>query len=407
MQRSDFTESAPGHLVQATVTQRSSTPGTSETVTVQGLAFVPDPLPPRVDRERFIGRVYDSLSAAERHLHRLDGVAATIPNPHLVAGPFIKREAQLSSRIENTVASAEEIALAEASEPGASEDAQEVWNYVRALDHGLRSSLPLCDRLFHEMHAILLSGVRGEDKTPGHYRTVQAYISGGGGGGRFENARFVPPPPLVVPSLMKALSDYLNPDGVHPKRSVRLPGLVETAMAHYQFESIHPYRDGNGRLGRLIIALSLCKDGTIAKPLVYVSAYFDRHRSDYYNLLLRVSTHGDWESWVRFFCEAVASQADDGVRRIRKLLDLRDRLIERVNEPRSSALPQRLVNKLFERPAVRTIQVAEMLGITRQGAHKLVQKLVSKGVLHDVGGKGYSRVFVARDILACIETDTP
>jgi Fic family protein len=178
-------------------------------------------------------------------------------------------------------------------------------------------------------------------------------------------------------------------------------------MSHYQFESIHPFRDGNGRVGRLIAVLSLCKGGPLARPLVYISAYIEQHREEYYDLLLRVSTHGDWESWVRYFCDAVSTQAEDGLLRARRLVALREEYVRRVTAPRASALLPELINRLFERPAVRIADVAKMLKLTTQGADKLVQRLLDKDVLQEATGAVYGRVFIARKILEIVEAQNP
>lgn len=400
MDPTKFTAAMPGQLVRTTGYDRRVVGGLEERVAVMGYGFVPDPLPPRIDRDRTIGRLYDAISAAERHLARLDATAMGLPNPHLLVAPFRQREAQLSSRIENTIATAEEVALVQVNRPPNS-DAWEVWNYVRALEHGLSSPLPLCARLFNEMHAILLDRVRGDDKRPGEFRSVQAHISGNTE--RFADARFVPTPPgqMLVDGI-GALETFLNlTDNLTP----RFPRIVETAMAHYQFECLHPYRDGNGRLGRLLVALSLCKDGSLDKPLVYVSAYFDRHKQAYFNLLLRVSTHGEWEPWLRFFCEAVASQAADGLKRAKKLIGLRDSYIQKVTEPKASALLPKLINHLFEQPIVSIGDVAQLLGITHQGAQNIVERLVKKTILTEISGSNYAKLYAARDIFAAIEEE--
>jgi Fic family protein len=387
----------PGRYIPTAALQRVLRDGVPQMVEVTGQAFVPDPLPPKLDLERFIGRLYPDLAAAESSLARLDGVAGTMVNPELLLRPLRMREAKLSSQIENTLASAEEIALVDAGRPVARHEGREVWNYLRALEHGLASPLPLCNRLIKEMHAILMEGVRGEDKGPGEYRKVQNYI--GTDGATLQHARFVPPPPAHVGQAMDDLERFLN------TRSEQLPWLLATAMAHYQFECIHPFRDGNGRLGRLLIALSMCKAGVLARPLVYISAYFEQHRQIYYDLLLRVSARGDWEEWVRFFCTGISTQAEDGIARSRRLRDLRDHFRKQLSARRASALSLILVDHLFQRPAVTNAGVCELLSVTPPTAQLHIDSLVSKGILTEITGGSYGRVYMAKSILSIIEAD--
>lgn len=401
-----FKAGFPGRLVPTTgwdLRMRAQVP---ERVAVRGMAFVPNPLPPEVDRDRFVGRVSDELLAAQTHLARLDGSVSELPHPDLLLRPFRLREAKMSSQIEDTFASVEEIALAAADRPAPRDEVYEVGNYLRALDYGLTSDLPLSGRLFTEMHKLLLRGVRGKDRRPGEFRSIQVMIGDGVRG--FAGARFVPPPPGEV--LRQCLSDFerfLNPDSDRRGTRTRYPKLIEIAMAHYQFECIHPFSDGNGRLGRLLAAISLCRDGLIRRPLVYVSAYLEQHRQRYYDLLLRVSTDGDWESWVRFFCEAIATQAADAVTRAGRLRDLRQQYIDSVTAKRASTLALRLIDLLFESPVVRATLTAERLGISVRAAQNHVDRLVDKGILEEVTGGTYGRLYVARDILRAVEDDGP
>lgn len=409
MNPSDFQPNSPGKLVRTTGWVRRLRNGTPETVPVPGWAFVPDPLPPQIDRDQFIGRVSEELLAAQSELSKLEGTVGSLPSPELLLRPFRLREAKLSSRIENTVASVEEVALAAAGRAPQRDEVSEVRNYVDALEHGLSSDWPLGNRLFCEMHEILLRNVRGDDKRPGQFRDGQVYIGDDTRG--FTAARFVPPPPGEP--LLRCMRDYeqfLNPDAYansdRPTRT-RYPRLIEIAMAHYQFEAIHPFNDGNGRLGRLIVAISLCRDGLLARPIVYVSAYFERNRQRYYDLLLRVSTHGDWESWTRFFCEAVAAEARDAIVRAGRLRNLRQRYLDAVTSKRASALTPRLIDYLFVQPAVRTSHVAEHLGISTPAAQGHINKLVEKNILQEATGSNYGRIYVARGILGAVEDDAP
>ena len=400
MPASNYSDQAPGSLVPTDAWEHRERDGKHEPVQVKGLAFVPAPLPPAVDRVTFTGRLSAELLAASMSLGRLDGIAQTLSNPHLLFRPFRLREAKLSSQIENTIATAEEVALVEAGKSSGRSEAVEVWNYINALEHGLNSTLPLCNRLICEMHQVLMHGVRGQDQQPGEFRSVQNYIGQNGKG--LGNARFVPPPPgEALTQSMRDLEQFLN------DRRHGLPPLVAIAMAHYQFETIHPFRDGNGRVGRLIVALSFCKgpNALLTRPLVYVSAYFERHRQEYYDRLLRVSTHGEWEGWVRFFLRAVANQADDAMQRAQRLLELRAEFVRQVTEPKASSLLPKLVDHLFDWPAVNTRMVASHLNIQVQAAQRHIDRLADKGILEEVTGASYGRVWVARRLFSIVEAD--
>ncbi|WP_287418153.1 Fic/DOC family N-terminal domain-containing protein, partial [Oceanithermus sp.] len=278
MDSEDFTPAAPGRLV-------GIGPGL--------WAFAPDPLPPKLE---WTSELVRALAEAERALGELAGLGRTLPNPYLFTQPFLRREAVLSSRIEGTQASLADLYAFEAQPalfalPEQRNDVLEVRNYVRALEHGLARlrELPLCLRLLREMHAILLEGARGQNRAPGEFRRVQNWI---GGSGSIEDAVYVPPPPGEILSALDALEKYLNGESPYP-------ALVDVALVHYQFEAIHPFLDGNGRIGRLLITLMLIERGLLHEPLLYLSAYFERQREHYYRLLLEVSQKGAWEAWVR------------------------------------------------------------------------------------------------------------
>lgn len=398
MNPDSFTASSPGRLVETSGQEwRHTAAGKRELAEFRGKAFVPDPLPPRnLDFERLIGRIWPELGAATAALQRLDATAATLTNPHLLSNPFKIREAQASSRIENTIASAEEVAIAGAGGPAA-EEPREVQNYLLALDEGLASEAPLGQWLLRQLHARLLEGVRGGDKSPGAYRIGQAYIQGEQRG--FPSARFVPPPPMEAPSCMNELESFLR----SPPETI--PPLVQVGLAHYQFETIHPFADGNGRLGRILIILSMCRMNLLSRPVLSISSYFDRHRQTYYDLLLGVSERGEWEPWLRFFCDAVAVQAEDGARRAHRLLELRRTWLEKVTVPRAPAKLREAVDRLFERPAVSAKSMAERINVRPQQAQRYIDRLHSLGILREVTGGQYGRIYVADEIVAAIEAD--
>lgn len=382
MQSSDFTAECPGRLVP---TDR------------EALAFVPAPPPGRFDLD---ARTITLLTQAERRLGQLTGIMrAARVNAHLFARPLMRREAISSSRIEGTITTPEQLLLLEAEEDdeaptsGASQT-QEVLNYVRALHKGLAllDRLPVCVRLIQELHATLMDGVRGADETPGELRTIQNFI---GTSRDIHQARFVPPPASELRACLDTLEHYMNPapddEGV--------PVLVRLAVIHYQFETIHPFRDGNGRVGRLLIPIILRAYGKLDEPALYLSPYFERHRPEYVDLLLRVSQTGDFTSWIRFFLTAVAEGASDTVNRAEALLALRDRYHTQLASARSSALLLKLVDRLFDRPVVTIGNAARILGVTPAAASANLQKLVKAGVLTEITGRRRDQRFLAREIL--------
>ena len=415
MDPKNFQPGFPGILIATTGWDLRVHDGIPEKIPVRGMAFVPKPLPPTInpalsrelDHQAFIGSVSEDLLVAQANLARLEGSVGALPNADLLLRPFRYREAQLSSKIEDTFATVEEVALVEADHLPEHGHAREVWNYVEALEHGLDSDLPLSTRLFKELHGTLMSGVRGEDKRPGEFRTIQVCIGDEKKG--FASARFVPPPPGdVLNHCLSELERFLNPGyrkSPDELGTPRFPSLIEIAMAHYQFECIHPFSDGNGRLGRLLISLALCKGALISRPLVYVSAYFEKHRQEYYDLLLRVSTQGDWGSWVRFFCRAVATQADDAIGRATKLGELRQKYVRAVTRKRTSALVVQLIDLLFVQPVVQPPLLARRLKVAVQTGQKHINRLVESGILVEVTGGNYGRRYLAREILQVVEAD--
>ena len=275
-------------------------------------AFVPNPLPPKL---AWTSELVVTLSEADRALGELAGLGRSLPNPHLLIRPFVRREAVLSSRIEGTQSTLFDLYAYEAVQLSMFKpppDVREVYNYVRALEHGMARlpTLPLSLRLIREIHAHLMEGVRGEHQTPGEFRRSQNWI--GPPGCTLTDARFVPPPVPEMQESLHALETFLH-------ASPTLPPLMRLGLIHYQFEAIHPFLDGNGRVGRLLITLLLCAWDLLSEPLLYLSAYFDAHRQDYYDLLLRVSQHGAWEDWLTFFLRGIATQAQDSVARAGRL----------------------------------------------------------------------------------------
>ena len=363
--------------------------------------FVPHPLPPDLTLDAELVRV---LSDADRALGELAGLGRTVANPQLLIRPFMRREAVLSSRIEGTQADIVDLYAYEAghlsvagSKPAPPEsDVLEVLNYIRAMEYGLErlSALPVSLRLISELHERLMKGVRGDQATPGAFRRSQNWI--GRPGCTLNDAEFVPPPVPEMRQALDAFEKYLHGDCIQPP-------LVRLAFIHYQFEAIHPFLDGNGRIGRLLISLLLASWNLLPLPLLYLSAYFERHRQEYYDRLLGVSEHGAWREWLLFFLRGVLAQAHDAIGRAKRLQDLQLEWRSRLIQARASALLLRLADSLFESPMLTVPQAQSVLGITYRAARLNVQKLVQMGLLKKVGESDYGKLFVAETVLRAVE----
>ena len=355
--------------------------------------YVPNDLPNEVVLS---SAIINRLDKASRAVAMLEGVGETLANPHLLIQPFLRREAVLSSKIEGTQASISDLYRFEASPPrGATGDVKEVWNYVQALEHGLNrlKELPICIRLANEVHLSLLKGVRGEDKQPGEFRNLQVWI--GATNSPIQEARFVPPPARLVPELMGSWEKFANAE-------LEMPPLIQCGLLHYQFETIHPYFDGNGRIGRLFILLFLHAKEVLTTPLLYLSAYFERHRDEYYDHLYNVSATGNWEPWLRFFLEGVATEASDALQRSRRLRKLQDGYRGVLLQIHESANALQLVDNLFVRPYMTASLASKTLNISHAGARNILDRLTSLGFL-ELLPTTWPRLYVAREIMACIE----
>jgi Fic family protein len=361
-------------------------------------AFVPLPLPP-VPSLEMTGARQLLLERATLALGRLDCISTLLPNPKLFLYAYVRREAVLSSQIEGTQSSLSDLLLFELEEvPGTPlDDVVEVSNYVAALEHGvtrLREGFPLSNRLLCETHAVLMTKGRGSQKQPGEFRRSQNWI----GGTRPGNARFVPPPPDEVDSCMGALERFLHDD------ASGLPVLIRAALAHVQFETIHPFLDGNGRLGRLLIALLLHHGGLLAEPLLYLSLFLKEHRAVYYDLLDRVRQTGDWEAWVEFFLEGVEQTAQLAVRTARRLVDLFEADIHRIQQSgRAAASALRAFEGLRQRPVLTLKHLRDTHGMTFPTASKAMQTLLACGIARELTGQRRNRVFVYDAYLAILK----
>ena len=359
-------------------------------------AFVPKPLPPKID---WSPSLVSTLSNADRAVGELNGLGANIPNPHLLIRPFLRKEAVLSSRIEGTYASLEDIYAYEAVQLSFYErenDVREVHNYVSALEYGLErlNSIPVSLRLIKEMHARLMEGVRGEIWTPGEFRRSQNWI--GSPGSTLETAEFVPPP---VSEMLDALNDLEN--FIHAPSN--LPPLVRLGMIHYQFEAIHPFLDGNGRIGRLLLMLLFCTWDLLSQPLLYLSAYFEANRPAYYDGLLAVSQKGAWQEWLIYFLAGVEAQARDAVERIYRLQKLQAAYHSQIQAERAAARLLRLVDFLFAQPILTVRQVEAELEINYPTAQRYVERLESMDILREVTGQARNRVYRADEIIRALQ----
>jgi Fic family protein len=362
-------------------------------------AFVPPALPPVPPLD--MNRLYKPLDEAMKALGSIDALAKLLPDIGLFLYMYVRKEALLSSQIEGTQSSLSDLLLFESDEtPNVPvDDVEEVSNYIAALNYGLKrmkADFPLSNRLVREMHALLLRGGRGSNKAPGEFRRSQNWL----GGTRPGNAKFVPPPPEMVSELMGGLEKFIH-DGK------KLPILIKAALAHVQFETIHPFLDGNGRLGRLLITLMLCDDGVLSQPILYLSLYLKEHRQIYYDLLSDVRVKGDWESWCEFFLDgvtAIAKQATTDAKRIVSLLE-RDRArIKKIGRASKSAL--KIHDYLLKTPYLSLTKTAKGLKISIPTTTSTVQKLVEIGLLKELTGQARNRLFAYTDYLAILSTGT-
>lgn len=351
-------------------------------------AFLPLDLPPVPPVELTPAR-QKLLERALLACGRLDGVSALLPDPERFLYAYVRREAVLSSQIEGTQSSLSDLLLFELEEaPGVPfDDVVEVSNYVAALEHGLarledrQGRLPLSNRLIREIHGKLLARGRGADKQPGEFRRSQNWI----GGTRPGNARFVPPPPHLVADAMAALERFLhNPD---------IPALIKAALAHVQFETIHPFLDGNGRTGRLLIALILQQEGVLRQPLLYLSLYLKEHRNEYYRLLDVVRQEGDWEAWLDFFLEGVIQTADGAVDTAHRLLDLFERDGKGLAKAGRAASAQRIFAVLRRRPLVTIDGLMKETGMTFPTASRAIEILTNRNIVRELTGRRRNRVY--------------
>lgn len=366
-------------------------------------AFIPVPLPPAPALD-FGGELSRLLSQADRALGRLDGSVLTLPNPDLFVFMYVRKEAVLSSQIEGTQSSLQDLLAAEAQlfDQNLPRDVDEVVNYVRALNHGLARlrELPVSVRLIREIHAELMHGLRGGQLQPGELRTSQNWI--GPAGCTLNTASFVPPPHHAVPEALGDLERFLHCDD-------DLPPLVKIALAHVQFETIHPFLDGNGRVGRLLITFLLTERSVLHKPVLYLSHYFKQHRQAYYEHLQAVRNGGAWEAWLAFFLRGVAEVAREAAETVRRILLLRERHRTEITAAlgRVAGNGHKVLESLFDHPIVAVKDVRQMTGTTYAAANSLVSRLVKLGVLSEMTGYARNRRFRYAPYIALFSDRAP
>lgn len=382
MKRTDFSNQAPGRVIRTLKDYE---------------AFLPNPLPPDTV---WSNELLAALSQADRSLAHLAEAGKSFPVPHVAVKPFIRKEAVLSSQIEGTRTTFQELLSFEAGQLSLvrdTEDAREVHNYVQAVDYGLErlETFPLSIRLIREIHEILMQGVRGESMTPGEVRQSQNWI--GRPGAALEKARYVPPPPKELHDCLSDLEKFIHVDS-------DLPPLLRIGMIHYQFEAIHPFLDGNGRVGRLLVTFLLVAWELLSQPLLYLSNFIDSNRQEYYDRLLAVSQKGEWEAWLLFFLEGVHSQAEDASHRISRLENLRLSYRELFAKDRSRATLGMLVDYLIGSPITSITQAQEALNI---GSYNMIQRNIEKlealGIVREVTGNKRNRIYHAEEILEVLE----
>jgi len=364
-------------------------------------AFLPKPLPPS-PTIRYDEELQSLLSKADRSLARLDGVITVLPNPNLFIAMYVKKEALLSSQIEGTQASLEGILEFEADliPKENLDEIKEVINYVRALNHGIErlKELPMSLRLIKEIHKTLLEETRGAHRNPGEFRKSQNWI--GPPGFPLSEAIFIPPPPDLVIPAMGELEKFLHQES-------NIPPLVKIGLIHAQFETIHPFLDGNGRIGRLLITFYLFWKEILSKPLLYLSFYLKKKRQEYYDLLMKVRTEGAWEDWIKFFLTGISETSEEAAKSAREIIQLKEKLVaELYKSSIASIYAVRLIDLLFETPLVSTKEIIDKLKISKEAANELVKKFEKIGILKEITGKQRYKKYSFRQYIEIIARGT-
>lgn len=361
-------------------------------------AFIPKPLlpPPNLHYDEELTHL---LSTADRALGRLDGASSILPNSDFFVAMYVKREAVLSSQIEGTQSSLEDLLVYESDHKALRgfQDVEEVVNYVAAMNYGLErlSTLPLSLRLLREIHGRLLAGVRGGDRRPGEFRNTQNWI--GSSGRTIDQAIFVPPPPQALPSILDDFEAFLH-------GAAALPALIHCGMAHAQFETIHPFLDGNGRMGRLLITLLLCERRILGQPLLYLSYYLKAHRIQYYDRLMAIRNDGDWEGWLKFFLRGVGETSAEATDAARAILQLRKKHQEAISSSKvNAAWGFKLLDHLFQHPVISVQNAEKLLACSYASANGLVRDFEKMGILREITEGQRNRKFLYQEYYALFE----
>lgn len=360
--------------------------------TIEGMqAFVPNRLPPGIK----LGNIINEFGEASAALGGLSEIGSTIANPYMVIRPLQRNEALRSSAMEGTFSTADDLALVEAlDETSENDSAREVHNYIRAIDFAIDQikTLPISHRVIRGMHAVLLeqaTRVRGSNKRPGEYKIHQNWI----GALQIQRARFVPPPPVEAQDCMNDLEAFMNAD------TAPLPPLIATGLSHYQFETIHPFGDGNGRVGRMLITLQLLSQGLLNSPLLYVSPFIDANKDEYIDAMFAVSSEGDWERWLRFFLRAIKESCVETTKTIGRLNALQERYRGLLHEKSKSVSALSIADHLFEHPVISITEASKICGTSYQSAKKNVEQLVHLGILQQVQGFENPKLFWAKEVI--------
>ena len=359
-------------------------------------SFRPAPLPPRIDMD---DEIISLLTGATKALATLDTLSSYIPNMNLFVSMYVRKEALLSSQIEGTQATLEDV-LDPLIEKNSNQNVADVVNYIKATEFALErmNTLPLCNRLIKETHEVLMSGVRGQEKNPGEFRTSQNWI--GAAGSSLKNARYIPPNPEDMVNSMSDLEKYINSDD-------SLDLLIQTALIHYQFETIHPFLDGNGRVGRLLIILFLIEKKVLNSPALYISYYLKKNRIEYYDRMSEVRNKDNYEQWVKFFLNAIKESADESVETIKKLSEIHDANIKKIEAMGRAAKNARAVfDYLEQNPIIDIGKTAEELNLAFSTVSLAVNRLVNAGILIQTNNANRNRVFAYEEYLAILRKDT-
>ena len=364
-------------------------------------AFIPKSLPPRPELKLDKGLI-EVLSRADTAMGRLSGISEAFPNPDLFVAMYVRKEAVLSSQIEGTEASLEDVLEYESENRPKTlpNDVTEVVNYVKAMNYGLEriNDLPLSLRLIKEIHAELMQGVRGGDKTPGEFRKSQNWV--GPKGCTLSSARFIPPPPHEMMQALGDLEKYMHSE-------LNYPLLVECSLIHFQFETIHPFLDGNGRIGRLLITFFLCHKKILKKPLLYLSHFFKQNRLEYYDRLMEVREKGEFEAWIKFFLQGVATVAEEASDTSNKIISLKNRDKDKIADTYKETSKVAVFHeRLFDRPIISITDITAIMDTTFPTANDICRKLVKMDILKEITGKDRNKLFAYKNYLDLLKQES-